>query len=215
MIQDANDNRTPYKPRLFVLSRRYWVLLATLLAAVTASATTPAYEAEREWLVDGRWSIYVGRHTDTRFVDIIQGDTNFQDSYLATLMYTVQVADWPPHAQWDAETGVTRHWGQQQHGEVNAAIMLRAIPWPYAQRWRATVGMGIGPSWASRTPEIERARGGRTSRRLLFMPFELTLGPANQSSAVFARVHHRSGGFDVFSRGRGSNFVAIGARYVW
>ncbi len=163
----------------------------------------------------GRWIIYAGRYTDTRFVDIVRGDTDFQDSYVGALFYSRQVADWPPVAEWDAEIGVARHWGLQQHYELNGAIMLRIIPWPYSRRWRLSAGLGIGPSWASATPRVERARNGRTSRRLLFMPFEITLEPVNQRAALFARVHHRSGGFDLFSRGRGSNFVALGGRFAW
>lgn len=157
----------------------------------------------------------MGRYTDTRFVDIVRGDTAFEDSYVGAVMVSRQIADWPPYAEWDVELGVARHWGLQQHYEINAAIMLRVVPWPRAKRWRIDVGLGIGPSWASTTPKVERVRGGRTSRRLLFMPFEVVVGPANERFALFTRVHHRSGGFDVFSRGRGSNFVALGGRWAW
>lgn len=186
-------------------------MMTSLLGAVSVwpiGAAEP-YEWER-W--EGRISLYAGRHTDTRFLDIVQGETRFKDSYVAAVTWSTTVDNWPPYAEWDAEIGLARHWGEQRHAELNAAVVLRYIPWPRAQRWRVTTAIGIGPSWATSTPAIERARGGRTSRRLLFMPFEITVGPAHRRSEVFARVHHRSGGFDVFSRGRGSNFVGLGWR---
>lgn len=192
-----------------------WLLVLYIALATKTAGAVDLDRSDPNRLGEGMWGICVGRHTDTRFVDIVQGRTDFQDSYLVAIMYSLQVGDWPPYAEWDAEVGITRHWGLQRHKEINAAILLRFIPFPYAQRWRATAGLGIGPSWASRTPNIERDRGGRTSRRLLFMPFELTFGTTDRSAELFTRVHHRSGGFDVFSRGRGSNFVTIGARHAW
>ncbi len=167
------------------------------------------YEWER-WT--DRISLYAGRHTDTRYLDIVQGETRFKNSYVASVTWSTTVDNWPPYAEWDAEIGLAHHWGEQRHTELNAAIVLRYIPWPNAQRWSATTAIGIGPSLASATPVIERARGGRTSRHLLYLPFEITVGPAHRRTEVFARVHHRSGGFDVFSRGRGSNFVGLGWR---
>lgn len=192
-------------------SIRIWIC-GICLSAASVLAGNDAASAGTSSL---RWSLYVGRHTDTRFVDILRGDTDFQDSYVGVVMVTRQVADWPPYAEWDAEAGAARHWGMQQHVEVNAAIMLRVIPWPEAANWRLTAGLGIGPSWASATPRVERAREGRTARRLLFMPFEVTVAPVDSDLALCARVHHRSGGFDVFSRGRGSNFLGLGARRTW
>lgn len=191
------------------LAIRALVCGCSLYGAVARAGNPPGLGDE--W----HWSLYVGRYTDTRFVDIIRGDTAFKDSHVGAVMVSRKVADWPPYADWAVQAGVARHWGLQQHYEVNAAIMLRLVPWPRAEYWRLHAGLGIGPSWASATPQVERARGGRTSRRLLFMPFEVELGPAHGRAALFARVHHRSGGFDVFSRGRGSNFVAVGGRFTW
>ncbi len=193
------------------------MLLFVLSCACVAQPTSALMSdrPQRFSLANGHWGVYVGRHTDTRFLDILQGKTDFQDSYLASIMYSLPVDYWPPYAEWDAEVGFSQHWGAQSHQELTGAIILRAVSKPYAQRWRITAGLGIGPSWASRTPNIERDRGGRTSRLLLFMPFEITAGKADRSAEIFTRIHHRSGGFDVFSRGRGSNFVTLGARYAW
>jgi hypothetical protein len=77
-----------------------------------------------------------------------------------------------------------------------------------------TIALGIGPSIALETPAIERERHERTSRRMLFMPFEITAGAPQGQWEAFIRVHHRSGGFDVISRASGSNHVAAGAR-LW
>lgn len=76
----------------------------------------------------------------------------------------------------------------------------------------STIALGIGPSFASSTPRLERQRLRRTSRQMLFMPFEITAGTPDRRWEAFTRIHHRSGGFDVITRGSGSNLVTLGLR---
>ncbi len=160
-------------------------------------------------------AVYVGRHTDTRFIEIIQGETRFRDSYVTAVALSRTWARWADVAVWDAEIQFAKHAGRQHHGEINAAILLRWIRFPWDQQWRTSIALGIGPSIASSTPKIERDRGKRTARRLAFMPFEITAAPLQGRWEGFVRVHHRSGAFDTISRGTGSNFVAGGVRVSW
>ena len=171
---------------------------------------TPSKDADRR-----RVAAYAGRHTSTRFLEIVQGETRFRDSYMAAVALSRTWARWGDFAEWDGEVQVAKHWGRQHHGELNAAVLLRWIRFPWDHRMSTTIALGIGPSIASSTPTVERDRGKETARRQLFMPFEITVGPPDRRWESLVRVHHRSGGFDTISRGTGSNFVAGGLRMAW
>lgn len=162
-----------------------------------------------------RAGAYVGRHTATRFLEIVRGETRFRDSHVAALTLSRTWARWADVAEWEIEAQAAGHWGGQHHAELNAALLLRWIRFPWDRRLQPSVALGIGPSVASSTPKIERARGKRTARRLAFMPFEIAVGPADRRWDAFVRVHHRSGAYDTISRGTGSNFVACGFRIGW
>jgi hypothetical protein len=164
---------------------------------------------------DPRWfvSAYAGEVTYTRFNRIIRFETDFRDSYVAAVTGGRVFAYPMRHVQFEVEGQAAWHWGRQHHQELNAAAMARWTQFPWNARVRTTIALGIGPSFALATPAIERERHDRTSRRLLFMPFEITAGAPGASWEAKIRVHHRSGAFDVASRASGSNFVALGARW--
>ncbi len=192
-------------------------ILGPLLAGYLLAGQTPLCAAEVQYEGAAGWKVgaYAGRHTATRFLEIVQGETRFRDSYMAAFALSRTWARWADFAEWDGEVQVAKHWGRQHHGELNAAVLLRWIRFPWDHRMSTTIALGIGPSIASSTPNVERDRGKQTARRQLFMPFEITAGPPDRRWESFVRVHHRSGGFDVISRGTGSNFVAGGLRMAW
>ncbi len=192
-----------------------------LIASPAAAVPAGAGEKDPPWKPasppeERRWSTaaYTGLFTHTRFNEIIRLQTDFDDSYVAALAVNRTLAVHGAHAEWEAEAQVARHWGRQHHFEVNAALLLRWRRYPWDNLVNTSVALGIGPSFALSTPALEEELRERVSRRLLFMPFEITAGPpgADSSWEVFTRVHHRSGAFDVISRAGGSNFVAAGLR---
>ncbi len=184
-----------------------------LLAACLGIALFPATAVPGSETANRSVGLYVGQVTYTRFNEVIRGDTDFRDSYVAALTAAHVLHAHDDYARWEAEGQVARHWGKQDHFELNAALLLRWERFPWRSRFHTTVALGVGPSFASSVPAIERKRHDHASRRLAFMPFEITAGPAGDAPwETFARVHHRSGVFDLVSRGGGSNFVAIGVR---
>ncbi len=184
------------------------------IAILTLALAPVGRVAASEPSADHAWSlaVYAGPHTSTRFVEIIQGHTEIRRSYVAALTATRPIHVHEGYAQWEVEAQVAQHAGKQHHTELNAALLLRWTRFPWNDRVRTGVALGIGPSFASKTPQIERDRGGETSRRLAAMPFEIAVGPASGHWDGILRVHHRSGVFDLVSRGTGSNFVALGFR---
>ncbi len=184
------------------------MLLCCLLFSAPATARGAGEEA-------ASWSLsaYAGAVTTTRFNEIVRLEADPRGSYVAALAAGRTVLRHEPFARWEAEVQLARHWGKQHHWETNAALLLRWTRFPWDDYLSTTIAIGVGPSWAWRTPALERERHKRTSRRLAFMPFEITAGPPGRSEwEAFFRVHHRSGAFDLFSRGGGSNFIAAGFR---
>ncbi len=176
----------------------------------TAEAVAEAVQVKN----DKPWYIaaYAGPVSYTRFNEIIRFQTDFRDSYVAALSVGRVLYSYTRYAQWELEGQTTRHWGKQNHSEINAALLLRWKRFPWDQHLRTSVAIGIGPSYAFEIPRIEDERHDKASRRLLFMPFELTAGPKSGAWECLIRIHHRSGGFDVVSEAGGSNFVTLGLR---
>lgn len=164
-----------------------------------------------------RVAAYAGRHTATRFNEIVRLQTRFRDSDMAAVAVsrTLPFPGPAAGAVWDVEVQGAQHWGLQQHAEINAAIMLRWTRFPWCSVFSTTTALGVGPSYAFSVPRLEEERGRHSSRRLVFMPFEITTGPVDRRWEIFTRVHHRSGAFDLISRGAGSNFVTAGLRKRW
>ena len=119
-------------------------------------------------------------------------------------------------AQWERELQVARHFGDQDHWETNALLILRwtAFPWD----WRTSLALGEGVSWASEVPALEdellAAEGGST-RFLNYLLIELTTGlPFTERWNLVGRIHHRSGVFGLYDDvEEGSNFLTLGLRF--
>lgn len=184
----------------------FWITVACLLAVISAFGT------ESLW----RPSVYVVRFTETRFVEILQLQTKFRDSWAAAFAVSRPVRTWGhDRVGLEIEAQAAGHAGEQRHLEFNAAVLLRGVIGVLPGGGRVSMAHGLGPSVALSTPRIERERHEETSRRMIFMPFEIAVGDAGRRREIFLRVHHRSGGFDVVTRGGGSNLVGGGVRWVW
>lgn len=160
--------------------------------------------------------IYGGKWTDTRFLEILRLETDFQDSYLGTVGLSRTLHRFNRHLDLEGEANLTRHWGKQDHFELNAALNLRWNTFPWDRFVDTSLAFGLGPSYAFGRPRIEERRRRPVSRLLVFMVGEVTFGPPAQWDSpweVLVRIHHRSGGFGTVSNAGGSNVVTTGLRY--
>jgi hypothetical protein len=160
--------------------------------------------------------VYAARWTDNRWGDIVRLQTEFEDSYLGTVGMSRILHRFSEDLLLEAEVNLTRHWGEQDHLEVNAAANLRWSRFPW-DRWVDTsFAYGLGPSYAFAYPVLEELPGRPASRGLVFMVTELTFAPPRDRGASWEgllRIHHRSGAFDLVSEASGSNFIATGIRF--
>ncbi len=111
--------------------------------------------------------------------------------------------------RFEFDTSIYRHFGEQFHWEITAAIMVRY----YIFKNRLSFAVGDGFSYASDIPDWERRRHIHTSQLLNLVLLELALD-INQFSAIALRWHHRSGMWGLFDKVEGgSNSAQIGVRY--
>ncbi|WP_198005605.1 hypothetical protein [Thioalkalivibrio thiocyanodenitrificans] len=160
--------------------------------------------------------LYGGQWSATRFVEILQLQTDFRNTHMGAIGVSRIMRRFNRHLHLEAEVNVARHRGMQAHFEVNAAVSLRWNTFPWDRVVDTSLAYGLGPSFALDRPRIEERPDRPASRVLVFMVGELALAPPGHRNASwegFVRIHHRSGMFDVVSESAGSNFVTAGLRH--
>lgn len=117
-------------------------------------------------------------------------------------------------ARWEAEFQGVRHMGMQTHLEANGLVMLRWLVFPWNAFVPTTLAVGDGLSYATRKPEVEIRRQGRSTRLLNYLLYEVTLSlPGEGLWSLSLRQHHRSGIFGMFGGMHGgSDFWCVGVR---
>jgi hypothetical protein len=189
--------------------------IALACAALLALCPRPApAEAQKDPWDDTRYAIFVGRHTDTRYLQILKLKTDFQASHIAWVGLARRLMTFGDYRHLEAELNVGQHWGMQNHQELNALIShrWRRFPWDHYVDTSLAVGMGL--SFASRHPPLEeREEQPPAVRRQAYMMNDIEFSRVeNPDLSLFLRIHHRSGIYGLISDSRGSNFVGIGLR---
>jgi len=167
---------------------------------------------------DYQWSVfaYGGKWSDNSFLEIIPGNTEFEESYIWTMGISRTIIKLNNHLLIEGELNAARHSGHQDHFEFNGAFNLRWHIFPCDHYLNTSLAYGVGPSYATEKPPIEEDSNTDASRTLLFMMAELTFAPPKSNNShweVLIRIHHRSGVFGIVDSGGSSNFITAGIRY--
>ena len=116
----------------------------------------------------------------------------------------------------DLETGVAYRFGDEDMGEVWAAIYLRFDGFPWNDTIYTTIAANTGLSYITGTSEFERSRDeeGQTSKLLHYLGPEITFAdPDNKNLELVLKYHHRSGVFRLIDDvAAGSTFMSAGIR---
>ncbi len=191
------------------------IMLAGLFAlALTVCPGAPS-EAQPKAEYDLSFSIYGGAMTDGDWIEAVSGQAGLEDSYLLA-----GAAGWtfyrPANRMWslELEANVARHFGIQDHFEFNAPVLnVRWEAFPWDRALDTSLAFGIGPSFATTTPEYERIRKGDSEPMMLFWHIEAAFGLPGSPWSTFFRLHHRSTGYGMFADDGGSNILSLGLRY--
>ena len=177
-------------------------------------ASTPIRAEVGDWFT----TVYVARiSTQPGWEDIIidAPNTEFVDSYLATLALSYQYAERKQGALGiEAEGQVVKHFHDQSHWEFNALpILLRWKRFPWSHRLDTSVAFGLGLSYATELPPVEVQLEGESHQWLIYWVMELTAGPLDSPWEVSLRLHHRSVAYGLMGDEGGMNAVGVGVRY--
>ncbi len=160
-------------------------------------------------------SLYGGVMTDDNWHKAISGQAGTVDSHIL-----VAAMGWtfyrPANRLWslELEANVARHFGIQDHFELNAPVLtLRWESFPWDNVLDTSLAYGLGPSYATRLPEYERQKSGDSEQILLFWHIEAAFGLPDTNWSTIFRLHHRSSGYGVFADKGGSNVLTMGLRY--
>jgi hypothetical protein len=164
---------------------------------------------------DLAFSVYAGVMTDDDCITAISGQAGREDSSILA-----GAVGWtfyrPATRMWslELEANVARHFGIQDHFEFNAPVLtFRWEHFPWDRRLDTSLAYGIGPSFATTTPEYERIRKGDSEPVMLFWHIEAAFGLPDSPWATIFRLHHRSTGYGMFAEDGGSNILSLGLRY--
>ena len=160
-------------------------------------------------------AIYGGQLTREKWENTISTAADFAD---ATIV--VAAGSWTFSQFFDGklscelEAQVGKYFGDQDHWEFNLPILgFRWNRFPWDDHLATSLAWGIGPSYATRVPEIELETNDDSSRWLIYWFGELTLGPPSAAWEVLMRLHHRSDAFGIVADDGGSNALCAGIRY--
>jgi hypothetical protein len=115
----------------------------------------------------------------------------------------------------EIEGQVGKHFGIQNHWELNAVPVVRWLRFPWDGYVDTSLAVGAGVSYALETPEIEAVGVTDTPQLLGYLMFEIAASLPTMPDWFFvARLHHRSGANGLFGdRLDASNAVGLGIRY--
>jgi hypothetical protein len=169
--------------------------------------------AQSKWYV----FLYGGQLTDGNLGETFAADINFVDSYLMAMGTARELARYKDWISVEAEGQFVQHFGIQDHQEVNLALVLRWLAFPWDCYLDTSFAWGDGISYATDIPEVETDRHHNESAHFMdYMMFELTFSlPQLPRWSLLARIHHRSGCFGLFEgvNGGGSNALCLGLKY--
>ncbi len=185
-------------------------------ASTDAEEASAANRSDSETRLQRSIFLYGGLWGDNRFVELLSGATEIEDSYIWVVGLSRQLDRLYEHLLLEGEVNVGLHSGLQEHLEFNVSPVLRWTALPWDPLVNSSIAYGLGLSFATDKPEVETVEDKEASRFLFFMVGEVTFELTSTGSTAwetFVRIHHRSGGFETIIDAEGSNFLSLGLRY--
>ncbi|WP_172123300.1 MULTISPECIES: hypothetical protein [unclassified Devosia] len=141
---------------------------------------------------------------------------HYEDNYFVGAGYQTFVADLPANFHFGLELGVGMRVGQEASAEIWTGVVLKNDGVTIGD---VTISPAItgGISMVSDTIGVEKERAGWIDRNvpvLFYMGPEIAVSHADfPDLEMFARIHHRSGGYGVIAEIDGSNAATLGLRF--
>ena len=162
---------------------------------------------ESKWAV----TLYGGRLTQDSLPDTLSFSASYADSYVGVAALSWQFYRLGEHIRLEVEGQVAKHFGEQDHWELNAVAIARWVTFPWNAYLATTFAAGEGISYATKIPKLEEKPGA--SQWLNYLLVEVTFAlPTHPEWALVGRIHHRSGYWGALAP-NSSNVAAAGIKY--
>lgn len=166
---------------------------------------------ELKWAV----TLYGGPLTKDSTGAVFRFEAEYEDSYIGVGALSWKFAELTRHVWFEVEGQVGKHFGEQDHWELNALVIARWVTFPWNAYLVTSVAVGEGISYATELPKLEIKSGAPegNSQWLNYLLFEFTFAlPTHPELALVARVHHRSGFYRALAP-NSINAVGLGIKY--
>ena len=181
------------------------------LAPLLLLADTFPLLAHEKWFA----SIYGGIYSDTSLIENLYFKNAIENSYINIISLGRELSVYENKIAVEIEGQLGLHCGTQNHQEMNCAIILRWLSFPWDNYVDTSFAIGNGISYATMAPviEIENADNGNTNQWLYYVLVEWAITTPFQWE-FFWRIHHRSGIYGLMADSNaGSNFIGFGLRF--
>ena len=162
---------------------------------------------------DYAFTVYGGPMTKETWVEALSLNAELTDAWILVGALTRTVNRFGEGAlSLEVEGQVAGYFGDQTNLEFNLPVAVRWGRFPWDRFVDTSLAAGLGPSWATEDPAVEK-RGSRTTRQFLVYWFiEASAGPPGANWSGVFRLHHRSTGFGLLAEDGGSNTLAAGLK---
>lgn len=189
------------------LRRPRW-LLATLLVLYAALGTVANAEDRRYY------TGFAGIMTSNRWHEVFDfGELDLVDSGFVGvgIGWDRQIGD--SRFSYGIEIQGIRHFGHQDHFEFNLPLILRYTPSRPFPRRLNSLAFGLGPSHATKIPQVEIDRKGASQRNFVYWLAEAEFTTNLPKANLYFRLHHRSDGYGLFKVSSGATALVLGLRH--
>ncbi len=177
--------------------------------------------------------VLTGESVNSNLIDLpaksIKGNLEFEGHKLTGIGYQKDVAH-PSfiansldyfginYAKSSLELMAVQHYPQHSLLENIVAYHIKSRPFDWG--WtKLTLGFSIGLSYVHGTPAFDdgsKDASNKKYRLLNYNAYEASFWNQKEDSAVFFRIHHRSGMYGLIApEGVGSNFLTLGSKRAW
>jgi hypothetical protein len=169
--------------------------------------STEARAEERKWGV----TLFGGALTKGSTKAVTHFSAEYEDSQIGVAALSYKFGEITRHLWFEVEGQVGKHFGIQDHWELNALIMARWVTFPWNRYLVTSVAVGDGISYATEVPKLEDKPDA--SQWLNYLLFEFTFAlPSHPEWALVTRLHHRSGFYRALAP-NSINAVGFGIKY--
>lgn len=188
-------------------------LLGRLFAVTMATMTPAAAEEMSDAAESPAVTAFGGVMTDNNWEDVLTPwELEVRESGLAGIAASRRLVRFGENFEIEIEAQLVRHFGDQDHWEFNLPIIARWRTFPWDDVVDTSFAWGIGPSYATRVPQVELDNNDSSQRALVYWVAELELAPPDSAWSGIFRLHHRSDAFGLVADDGGSNALVFGLR---